>query len=139
MLLRRLVGNEQLTDKDKQRNFFIVNRRLAINYPLQAFKMATNGVNPIYLGIDRTKPGRLPFQFKGNNSLYGCKLPVDPRIPMVTRVTALGHGPGRDTQEASEHKPFFVDLRTTGDRVILSRDLNTMPDPVFVSREPKPK
>lgn len=35
---------------------------------------------PIYLGIDAKKPSRLRFQFKGDNSLYGCKLPVEGRI-----------------------------------------------------------
>lgn len=33
--------------------------------------------NPIYLGIDSKKPSKLKFQFKGENSLYGCKLPVE--------------------------------------------------------------
>jgi hypothetical protein len=33
--------------------------------------------NPIYLGLKGGKPGRIPFQFKGDNSLYGCKLPVE--------------------------------------------------------------
>ena len=37
-----------ITDKDKQRNFFVINRRLAIRYPLQAFKLSLSGVNPIY-------------------------------------------------------------------------------------------
>jgi hypothetical protein len=41
--------------------------------------MADN-VNPIYLGIDRNKPGRIPFQFKGNHTIYGCKLPVEGRV-----------------------------------------------------------
>lgn len=31
----------------------------------------------IYLGIDKPKPGPLKFQFKGDHSLYGCKLPVE--------------------------------------------------------------
>ena len=35
------------------------------------------GINPIYLGMNGGRPGRLPFQFKGDNSLYGCKLPVE--------------------------------------------------------------
>lgn len=34
-------------------------------------------VNPIYLGINQPEPGRLAFQFKGDNNLYGCKLPVE--------------------------------------------------------------
>jgi len=31
-----------------------------------------SGFSPIYLNVNR-----LPFQFKGDNSLYGCKLPVE--------------------------------------------------------------
>jgi hypothetical protein len=49
------------------------------------------GFNPIYLGINRSKPGRIPFQFKGDNSLYGCKLPVEGRVfsDRNTRSTSL--------------------------------------------------
>ena len=35
------------------------------------------GINPIYIGINGGKPGRIPFQFKGDETLYGCKLPVE--------------------------------------------------------------
>ena len=35
------------------------------------------GINPIYLGLHGGKPGRIPFQFKGDLTLYGCKLPVE--------------------------------------------------------------
>lgn len=42
--------------------------------------MNNNNINPIYLGVNRKKPGRLPFQFKGNQTLYGCKLPVEGRV-----------------------------------------------------------
>ncbi len=35
------------------------------------------GMNPIYLGLKGGIPSRLPFQFKGDNSLYGCKIPVE--------------------------------------------------------------
>lgn len=35
------------------------------------------GINPIYLGLNGNKPGRIPFQFKGDATLYGCKLPVE--------------------------------------------------------------
>jgi hypothetical protein len=35
------------------------------------------GINPIYLGLQGGKPGRVPFQFKGDQTLYGCKLPVE--------------------------------------------------------------
>jgi len=35
------------------------------------------GINPIYLGLHGGKPGKLPFQFKGDQTIYGCKLPVE--------------------------------------------------------------
>jgi hypothetical protein len=35
------------------------------------------GVSPMYIGIDKNKIGPLRFQFKGDSSLYGCKLPVE--------------------------------------------------------------
>jgi hypothetical protein len=38
------------------------------------------GINPIYLGLNGGKPGRIPFQFKGDNTVYGCKLPVEGAI-----------------------------------------------------------
>jgi hypothetical protein len=39
--------------------------------------MNNNLFNPIYLGMKGGKPGRLPFQFKGTDNLYNCKLPVE--------------------------------------------------------------
>jgi hypothetical protein len=49
---------------------------------LPAFWRSNMGdnINPIYLGINRTKPGRIPFQFKGDSTLYGCKLPIEGRV-----------------------------------------------------------
>lgn len=35
------------------------------------------GINPIYLGLNGGRPGRVPFQFKGDATVYGCKLPVE--------------------------------------------------------------
>jgi hypothetical protein len=35
------------------------------------------GMQPMYIGITQNKPGRLPFQFKGDDNLYGVKLPVE--------------------------------------------------------------
>ena len=50
-----------------------------------------DNINPIYLGINRTKPGKIPFQFKGDKTLYGCKLPVEGRVfsDRNTRSTSL--------------------------------------------------
>jgi hypothetical protein len=49
------------------------------------------GVNPMYLGIGQNKIGPLKFQFKGDNTLYGCKLPVEGSVfsDRNTRSTAL--------------------------------------------------
>jgi hypothetical protein len=49
------------------------------------------GFTPIYLGIDKNKIGALRFQFKGDNSIYGCKLPVEGSIfsDRNTKSTAL--------------------------------------------------
>lgn len=49
------------------------------------------GVNPIYLGIDQNKPGKLKFQFKGDATMYGCKLPVEGAVfsDRNTRSTSL--------------------------------------------------
>lgn len=41
---------------------------------------STFDFTPIYLGIDAKKPGPIRFQFKGDDSLYGCKLPVEGTI-----------------------------------------------------------
>ena len=40
----------------------------------------TTGVNPIYLGINQNRIKPLKFQFKGDTTLYGSKLPVEGRI-----------------------------------------------------------
>lgn len=50
-----------------------------------------DNINPIYLGINRTKPGRIPFQFKGDKTIYGCKLPIEGRVfsDRNTRSTSL--------------------------------------------------
>ena len=53
--------------------------KLGPNLPA-LWQQGDSEVNPIYLGINRRKPGRVPFQFKGDTSLYGCKLPVEGRV-----------------------------------------------------------
>ncbi len=36
--------------------------------------------DPIYLGIDRQKPGPLKFQFRGDKTMYGAKLPIEGKV-----------------------------------------------------------
>tara|TARA_R100001230_G_C5685824_1_gene194969 strand:- start:371 stop:3094 length:2724 start_codon:yes stop_codon:yes gene_type:complete len=49
------------------------------------------GLDPIYIGIDKKQIGPLKFQFKGDSSLYGCKLPVEGAVfsDRNTKSTAL--------------------------------------------------
>ena len=51
----------------------------------------SGGINHIYLGIDQNRIGPLKFQFKGDNTLYGCKLPVEGAVfnDRNTRSTAM--------------------------------------------------
>jgi hypothetical protein len=50
-----------------------------------------NGISPMYIGINRNTIGPLKYQFKGDNTLYGCKLPVEGAIfnDRNTRSTSL--------------------------------------------------
>jgi len=65
--------------------------KIGPNLPAFWKSNASDNINPIYLGINKKKPGRVPFQFKGDNSLYGCKLPVEGRVfsDRNTRSTSL--------------------------------------------------
>ena len=54
--------------------------KIGANLPMHWRTEVNSGLSPVYLGINRKKPGRIPFQFKGDNSLYGCKLPVEGRV-----------------------------------------------------------
>ena len=49
------------------------------------------GFTPIYIGVEKKKIGPLRFQFKGDSTLYGCKLPVEGAIfsDRNTKSTAL--------------------------------------------------
>tara|TARA_R100001480_G_scaffold22125_2_gene32299 strand:+ start:3089 stop:5839 length:2751 start_codon:yes stop_codon:yes gene_type:complete len=49
------------------------------------------GLAPMYLGINTNRLNPLKFQFKGENSLYGCKLPVEGAVfsDRNTKSTAL--------------------------------------------------
>jgi hypothetical protein len=49
------------------------------------------GFSPMYLGIEKNNLGALKFQFKGDTTLYGCKLPVEGAVfsDRNTKSTAL--------------------------------------------------
>ena len=49
------------------------------------------GFSPLYVGINQNKMGPIKFQFKGDQNLYGCKLPVEGSVfsDRNTKSTAL--------------------------------------------------
>jgi hypothetical protein len=49
------------------------------------------GFSPVYIGVDKNHIGPLKFQFKGDSTLYGCKLPVEGAVfsDRNTKSTAL--------------------------------------------------
>jgi hypothetical protein len=49
------------------------------------------GFSPIYIGVEKNHIGPLKFQFKGDSTLYGCKLPVEGAVfsDRNTKSTAL--------------------------------------------------
>jgi hypothetical protein len=51
--------------------------KIGPNRPAFYGQIHAGGMSPIYLGMQGGKAGRVPFQFKGDSTLYGCKLPVE--------------------------------------------------------------
>ena len=78
------------------------------------------GINPIYLGLSGGKPGRIPFQFKGDNSLYGCKLPVEGAV--------FGDRNTRSTSLVDLMKPYQIGYNIVNNQIadILVDELGTV-------------
>ena len=65
--------------------------KIGPNHPTYWGTNNPGGINPIYLGINQNQIGAMKFQFKGDDSLYGCKLPVEGSVfsDRNTRSTSL--------------------------------------------------
>lgn len=65
--------------------------KIGPNHPTYWGTNNPGGINPLYLGINTNNIGPLKFQFKGDDSLYGCKLPVEGSVfsDRNTRSTSL--------------------------------------------------
>jgi hypothetical protein len=65
--------------------------KIGPNHPTYWGTNNPGGINPIYLGINNNNSGPLKFQFKGDDSIYGCKLPVEGSVfsDRNTRSTSL--------------------------------------------------
>jgi len=87
------------------------------------------GVNPMYLGIDQNRIGPLKFQFKGDSTLYGCKLPVEGAV-FNDRNT-------RSTSMVDLMKPFQIGYNIVNNQIadilidelgtVIMLDQNTLP------------
>ena len=78
------------------------------------------GINPIYLGLSGGKPGPIPFQFKGDYTLYGCKLPVEGCI--------FGDRNTRSVSLVDLMKPFQIGYNIVNNQIadILVDELGTV-------------
>lgn len=78
------------------------------------------GINPIYLGINQNLINPLKFQFKGDNSMYGCKLPVEGSV-FTDRNT-------RSTSLVDLMKPFQIGYNIVNNQIadILVDELGTV-------------
>lgn len=113
--LTDIIGEEyKVTDKPVYNNLLIKNKtkdtlvfgehidwiyinqtyggvKIGPNLPSYYGMNNANGISPMYIGINRNKIGPLKYQFKGDNTLYGCKLPVEGAVfnDRNTRSTSL--------------------------------------------------
>lgn len=80
----------------------------------------STGLNPIYLGINQNEIKPLKFQFKGDNSLYGCKLPVEGRV--------FSDRNARSTALVDLMKPFQIGYNIVNNQIadILIDELGTI-------------
>jgi hypothetical protein len=103
--------------------------KIGPNVPSYWGMETTSGFSPIYIGVDRKEIGPLKFQFKGDNSLYGCKLPVEGAIfsDRNTKSTAL----------VDLMKPFQIGFNIVNNQIadilvdelgtVIMLDQNTLP------------
>lgn len=78
------------------------------------------GISPLYLGINSNKIGPLKFQFKGDQTLYGCKLPVEGRV-FSDRTTI-------STSMVDKMKPFQIGYNIVNNQIadILIDEIGTV-------------
>lgn len=89
----------------------------------------SGGINPIYLGVNQNNIKPLKFQFKGDNTLYGAKLPVEGRV-FSDRNT-------RSTSLVDSMKPFQIGYNIVNNQIsdilideigtVIMLDQNTLP------------
>lgn len=94
--------------------------KIGPNRPTFAGQSHTDSLQPMYLGLRGGKPGRIPFQFKGDQSLYGCRLPVEGAV-FSDRNT-------RSVSMVDSMKPFQIGYNVVNNQIadILVDELGTV-------------
>ena len=94
--------------------------KIGPNQPTFLGNENTSGVNPIYLGINQNNIKPLKFQFKGENTLYGAKLPVEGRVFSDRNV--------RSTSLVDSMKPFQIGYNVANNQIadILIDEIGTV-------------
>ncbi len=94
--------------------------KIGPNKPTYVQSKSTDGFNPIYLGINQNRLSPIKFQFKGDNSLYNSKLPVEGSV-FSDRNT-------RSTSLVDLMKPFQVGYNVVNNQIadILIDELGTV-------------
>ncbi len=94
--------------------------KIGPNMPSYWGQQDSSGINPIYLGTMENKIRPLKYQFKGENTLYGCKLPVEGRV-FTDRNT-------RSVSLVDTMKPFQIGYNIVNNQIadILVDELGTV-------------
>jgi len=90
------------------------------NRPTYLGMESNDNLSPMYLGITSNKPGPLRFQFKGDHSVYGCKIPVEGAV--------FSDRNSRSTSLVDRTKPFQVGYNMVNNQIadILIDELGTV-------------
>lgn len=94
--------------------------KIGPNFPTYWGMTNPAGISPLYLGINQNHVGPLKFQFKGDRTVYGCKLPVEGAVysDYNTKSTSL----------VDRMKPFQVGYNIVNNQIsdILVDELGTV-------------
>ena len=103
--------------------------KIGPNQPTFQGASNSSGINPLYIGINQNKIRPMKFQFKGDNTIYGCKLPVEGRVFSDRNV--------RSTGLVDLMKPFQIGYNLVNNQIadilidelgtVLLLDQNTLP------------
>jgi hypothetical protein len=94
--------------------------KIGPNQPTFQGASNSSGINPIYIGINQNQIKPMKFQFKGDDTVYGCKLPVEGRVFSDRNV--------KSTSLVDLMKPFQIGYNLVNNQIadILVDELGTV-------------